>query len=201
MVGSQVDEGLWKQWPSHPTEISFFAYYSFKILLKICPVGLCYCTFFAGVCTCSCVASKSTFLSRRSGFSLPFIPWCPSLRFTSLLISPLQGFFLVTFSYDKDNRRRPPPFITLGTGTSGSVVALVYDYTHDYDVFMCVLKSANAELVWRLAIGFCAGTFGSLLNLPFDVAKSRIQGPQPQPGVVKYSKCLATIATVYREEG
>lgn len=76
-----------------------------------------------------------------------------------------------------------------------------FSFYHNMKPFIPKSQSANSNLMWRLAIGFCAGTFGSLLNLPFDVAKSRIQGPQPQPGVVKYSKCLATIATVYREEG
>ena len=35
-------------------------------------------------------------------------------------------------------------------------------------------------------IGFTAGTLASCCNIPFDVAKSRIQGPQPEPGKVKY---------------
>lgn len=33
------------------------------------------------------------------------------------------------------------------------------------------------------------------------MAKSRIQGPQPVPGEIKYKSTLGTIACVYREEG
>ena len=39
------------------------------------------------------------------------------------------------------------------------------------------------------------------MNIPFDVAKSRIQGPQPEPGVIKYRACFQTLGLVYREEG
>lgn len=76
-----------------------------------------------------------------------------------------------------------------------------FSFYHNLKPLIPKSTSANVDLVWRLAIGFCAGTFGSLLNIPFDVAKSRIQGPQPQPGVIKYSTCLSTIVTVYKEEG
>jgi len=55
--------------------------------------------------------------------------------------------------------------------------------------------------MYRLAIGFCSGTLASMANIPFDVAKSRIQGPQPQPGVIKYRSTFASVAMVYREEG
>jgi solute carrier family 25 (mitochondrial 2-oxodicarboxylate transporter), member 21 len=64
-----------------------------------------------------------------------------------------------------------------------------------------VVQDHTTDVMYRLAIGFCSGTLASVANIPFDVAKSRIQGPQPQPGVVKYRSTLATMATVYREEG
>ena len=58
------------------------------------------------------------------------------------------------------------------------------------------------DVVRRLAIGFLAGTFASMFNIPFDVAKSRIQGPQPGLYcVVKYRGTFRTIAMVYKEEG
>lgn len=46
-----------------------------------------------------------------------------------------------------------------------------------------------------------SGTLGSCFNIPFDVAKSRIQGPQPVPGEIKYKNTFGTILCVYREEG
>uniref|UniRef100_A0A915EM02 Mitochondrial 2-oxodicarboxylate carrier n=1 Tax=Ditylenchus dipsaci TaxID=166011 RepID=A0A915EM02_9BILA len=36
------------------------------------------------------------------------------------------------------------------------------------------------DVAIRLFMGFVAGTLASITNIPFDVAKSRIQGPQPQ---------------------
>lgn len=53
----------------------------------------------------------------------------------------------------------------------------------------------------KVAIGFVSGLLGSVINIPFDVAKSRIQGPQPQAGVIKYRSTFPTIVTVYKEEG
>ena len=59
--------------------------------------------------------------------------------------------------------------------------------------------------------GLTAGTLGCCVNIPFDVAKNRIQvepvqcsavqGPQPVPGEVKYRGTARVIGMVYREEG
>ncbi|PZC82220.1 hypothetical protein B5X24_HaOG211028 [Helicoverpa armigera] len=57
------------------------------------------------------------------------------------------------------------------------------------------------EFIRKLAIGFTSGVLGSCINIPFDVAKSRIQGPQPTPGVIKYSSTTGAIILVYKEEG
>lgn len=53
----------------------------------------------------------------------------------------------------------------------------------------------------RLLLGFMAGSLSSLANIPFDVAKSRIQGPQPVYMPNKYSTTLITLRTVLKEEG
>ncbi len=70
-----------------------------------------------------------------------------------------------------------------------------------YLVFWCVLQDPNTDLARRFVIGLAAGTLASCINIPFDVAKSRIQGPQPVPGQVKYHGCFRTVGMVYREEG
>ncbi|MBN3311928.1 ODC protein, partial [Atractosteus spatula] len=57
------------------------------------------------------------------------------------------------------------------------------------------------EFLRKFAIGLASGTISSCVNIPFDVAKSRIQGPQPVPGEIKYRSCFQTMALVYREEG
>jgi len=57
------------------------------------------------------------------------------------------------------------------------------------------------EFFRKVGIGFVSGTLASCVNIPFDVAKSRIQGPQPVAGVIKYRTTLGSMAIVYREEG
>ncbi|KAK2826534.1 hypothetical protein Q5P01_020748 [Channa striata] len=57
------------------------------------------------------------------------------------------------------------------------------------------------EFLRKFTIGLLSGTISSCANIPFDVAKSRIQGPQPVPGEIKYRTCFQTMALVYREEG
>ncbi|XP_031841064.1 mitochondrial 2-oxodicarboxylate carrier isoform X3 [Nomia melanderi] len=54
------------------------------------------------------------------------------------------------------------------------------------------------ELAFKFFIGFMSGTLASCMNIPFDVAKSRIQGPQ---GEVQYRGTLHTIVIVYQREG
>ncbi|KAJ4938825.1 hypothetical protein JOQ06_028291 [Pogonophryne albipinna] len=57
------------------------------------------------------------------------------------------------------------------------------------------------EFMRKFAIGLVSGTISSCVNIPFDVAKSRIQGPQPVPGEIKYRTCFQSMTLVYREEG
>ncbi|XP_023683216.1 mitochondrial 2-oxodicarboxylate carrier isoform X1 [Paramormyrops kingsleyae] len=57
------------------------------------------------------------------------------------------------------------------------------------------------EFLRKFAIGLTSGTISSCMNIPFDVAKSRIQGPQPVPGEVKYRTCFQTMGLICREEG
>lgn len=54
------------------------------------------------------------------------------------------------------------------------------------------------ELVLKFAVGFISGTVASCMNIPFDVAKSRIQGPQE---AIQYKGTLKTIYIVYHREG
>lgn len=57
------------------------------------------------------------------------------------------------------------------------------------------------EFLRKISIGFISGTLGSLFNIPFDVAKSRIQGPQPIPNQITYKGTFRTIRIVYKNEG
>lgn len=64
-----------------------------------------------------------------------------------------------------------------------------------------VHQDPTLEFLRKFAIGLTSGTISSCVNIPWDVAKSRIQGPQPVPGQIKYRTCFQTMALVYREEG
>ena len=56
-----------------------------------------------------------------------------------------------------------------------------------------------------------AGSLGCCFNIPFDVAKSRIQGPQPQIASsawtqepirqITYKQTIITILKIYKQEG
>lgn len=78
---------------------------------------------------------------------------------------------------------------------------LYFGFYHSAKNIVPEYQDSYKEFLRKVAIGFASGTLGSVVNIPFDVAKSRIQGPQPQAGVVKYKSTFPTIVTVYREEG
>uniref|UniRef100_A0A674J154 Mitochondrial 2-oxodicarboxylate carrier n=1 Tax=Terrapene triunguis TaxID=2587831 RepID=A0A674J154_9SAUR len=56
-------------------------------------------------------------------------------------------------------------------------------------------EEPTLEFLRKFGIGLVSGTIASIINIPFDVAKSRIQGPQPEPGEIKYRTCFKTMAT------
>lgn len=62
-------------------------------------------------------------------------------------------------------------------------------------------EDPRLEFMRKFTIGLLSGTISSCVNIPFDVAKSRIQGPQPVSGEIKYRSCFQTMTLVYREEG
>lgn len=62
-------------------------------------------------------------------------------------------------------------------------------------------QDPTLEFLRKFTIGLVSGTISSCVNIPFDVAKSRIQGPQPDAGQIKYRTCFQTMALVSREEG
>ncbi|CAD5113710.1 DgyrCDS2874 [Dimorphilus gyrociliatus] len=71
---------------------------------------------------------------------------------------------------------------------------------HNLKNVVPIQKDQNMELGRKFVLGLMAGSIASTANIPFDVAKSRIQGPQPETGI-KYKSCLQTIRLVYKEEG
>ncbi|EKM76839.1 hypothetical protein AGABI1DRAFT_115516 [Agaricus bisporus var. burnettii JB137-S8] len=63
-------------------------------------------------------------------------------------------------------------------------------------------KTSKDELFNNFVSGAVGGLCGTMLNTPFDVVKSRIQGAERIPGVKpKYNWTYPAIATMLREEG
>lgn len=91
--------------------------------------------------------------------------------------------------------------ITATMARNGVFNMVYFGFYHSVRPLVPQPKNPNLTVIRNLAIGFASGILGSLINIPFDVAKSRIQGPQPVPGEIKYRTTLGSIATVYREEG
>ncbi|XP_005108207.1 mitochondrial 2-oxodicarboxylate carrier [Aplysia californica] len=91
--------------------------------------------------------------------------------------------------------------LTATFGRHGVFNMVYFSFYHNVKGLIPERKDPTADFVRRFLIGLAAGTLSSMVNIPFDVAKSRIQGPQPVPGQIKYKSCFQTIALVYREEG
>ncbi|XP_071504975.1 mitochondrial 2-oxodicarboxylate carrier-like [Diadema setosum] len=91
--------------------------------------------------------------------------------------------------------------LTATLGRHGIFNMIYFGFYHNIKDYFPSSSDHRLELLRRFTIGTIAGIIGSTVNIPFDVAKSRIQGPQPVPGQVKYKGCFRTIAMVYREEG
>lgn len=64
-----------------------------------------------------------------------------------------------------------------------------------------VATDKKGQILNDMTSGAIGGTFGTVLNTPMDVVKSRIQNsPRVAGGVQKYSWALPALATIYREE-
>ncbi|XP_074649021.1 mitochondrial 2-oxodicarboxylate carrier-like [Tubulanus polymorphus] len=86
-------------------------------------------------------------------------------------------------------------------GRHGVWNMVYFGFYHTVKGYIPESKDPSMDLLRRFAIGLAAGSLASVINIPFDVAKSRIQGPQPVTGSRKYQHCFKTIGTVFREEG
>ncbi|GFS25354.1 mitochondrial 2-oxodicarboxylate carrier [Elysia marginata] len=91
--------------------------------------------------------------------------------------------------------------LTATLGRHGVFNMFYFGIYHNVKSMVPEYKDPKADFLRRFAIGLVAGTLSSCVNIPFDVAKSRIQGPQPVAGQIKYKGCFQTILLVYKEEG
>ncbi|XP_029454841.1 mitochondrial 2-oxodicarboxylate carrier isoform X2 [Rhinatrema bivittatum] len=91
--------------------------------------------------------------------------------------------------------------LTATLGRHGVFNMVYFGFYFNVKNIVPVIKDPVFEFFRKFGIGLVSGTIASVINIPFDVAKSRIQGPQPEPGVIKYRSCFKTMATIYQEEG
>ncbi|XP_026752611.2 mitochondrial 2-oxodicarboxylate carrier [Galleria mellonella] len=91
--------------------------------------------------------------------------------------------------------------LTATIARNGVFNMVYFGFYHSVKGLVPEYQDSIKEFGRKVAIGFTAGVLGSCVNIPFDVAKSRIQGPQPIPGIVKYISTTGAIVLVYREEG
>ncbi|KAL6264808.1 hypothetical protein P5V15_004905 [Pogonomyrmex californicus] len=73
-----------------------------------------------------------------------------------------------------------------------------FGFYHSVKGYIPAKKEPWLEFLTKVAIGFVSGTVASCLNIPFDVAKSRIQGSQDS---TLYKGTLNTMHIVYKREG
>ncbi|XP_068215087.1 mitochondrial 2-oxodicarboxylate carrier isoform X2 [Palaemon carinicauda] len=91
--------------------------------------------------------------------------------------------------------------VTATIGRNGLFNCVYFGLFHSVNTKVTQPKEKWQQNLQKFFIGLVAGILGCLVNIPFDVAKSRIQGPQPVAGEIKYRTTFGSIATVYREEG
>lgn len=90
--------------------------------------------------------------------------------------------------------------LTSTMARNGAFNMIYFGFYHSNKHRLPKTDSKASDRALRSVVGFCAGSLASCVNIPFDVAKSRIQssGHLPNP---KYHSCLQTVSLVYREEG
>lgn len=91
--------------------------------------------------------------------------------------------------------------LTATLGRHGVWNMVYFGFYHSIKKYIPKTESKGKEFTFKLLTGFTAGTLASTINIPYDVAKSRIQGPQPVPGQIKYYYAHRTMLLIYKEEG
>ncbi|KAK3921090.1 Mitochondrial 2-oxodicarboxylate carrier [Frankliniella fusca] len=91
--------------------------------------------------------------------------------------------------------------LTATVARNGAFNMVYFGFYHSVKGLMPQVKGSWQEFFKNCGCGFVSGSLASCVNIPFDVAKSRIQGPQPTPGVVTYKGTIRTMQMVYSQEG
>ncbi|KAH8352317.1 hypothetical protein KR084_003396, partial [Drosophila pseudotakahashii] len=64
-----------------------------------------------------------------------------------------------------------------------------------------ISQDTTSELLRKVTIAGFASSLACLMSVTLDMARCRIQGPQPIKGQVKYRWAVTTIITTFKEEG
>ncbi|GAB6026039.1 hypothetical protein CHUAL_012249 [Chamberlinius hualienensis] len=91
--------------------------------------------------------------------------------------------------------------LTSTLGRNGVFNMIYFGFYHSVKGLVPEPKDKYFDFLRRFGIGLASGILATMSNTPFDVAKSRIQGPQPVKGEIKYKGLMKTLSIVYREEG
>lgn len=91
--------------------------------------------------------------------------------------------------------------LTSTLGRNGIWNAIYFGFYHNIKVYIPKTDNKASEYGYRSLAGFTAGSIASTINIPWDVAKSRIQGYHADESSRKYKTCIQTMNLVYREEG
>ncbi|KAI8869485.1 mitochondrial 2-oxoglutarate/2-oxoadipate transporter-like protein [Ramicandelaber brevisporus] len=62
-------------------------------------------------------------------------------------------------------------------------------------------ETKTQEKLYGFIAGALGGTFGTILNTPTDVVKTRVQNQKPSDPVRKYNWTIPAVATIAKEEG
>lgn len=91
--------------------------------------------------------------------------------------------------------------LTATIGRNGVFNMIYFGFYHSVKDHFPAYEDPTKEFMRKVGIGFMSGSIASVANIPIDVAKSRIQGPQPIPGQIKYRTTCSSILLIAREEG
>lgn len=91
--------------------------------------------------------------------------------------------------------------LTSTLGRHGVWNLIYFGLYHNIKVYIPKANSKLEDYTYRSIAGFAAGSIASTINIPWDVAKSRIQAHLPPNTERKYKTCIQTILLVYKEEG
>lgn len=65
--------------------------------------------------------------------------------------------------------------LTATIGRNGTFNMIYFGFYHSVKEYFPTYEDHTAEFLRKVVIGFMSGTIASVVNIPFDVAKSRIQ--------------------------